>query len=221
MPRAIAVAIAFLVLLAACLFLPAGRVAWPMAWACLGGFATLTAASFVLAEPDLLRERAAPGAGVDRVDAALASLGFLGLYPGTLIVAGFDAGRATMASSIPVAVQGVAFGVFALGYGFALWAVRANPFFASFVRIQSDRGHRLIDSGPYGWVRHPGYAGSLAAHLALPLALGSLWALVPAFLGVALFVLRTTHEDRFLAERLPGYRAYRARVRWRLLPGVW
>jgi protein-S-isoprenylcysteine O-methyltransferase Ste14 len=209
--------ILFLAFLAACLFGAAGRVAWPMGWAVLGVFGAMTAASFVLAPPGLLRERAAPGAGVDRGDALLASCGFLGLYPGTLIVAGLDATRPPLA----LPVQLPAFAIFAAGYLFALWAVHVNPFFATFVRIQDDRGHRLVDTGPYAWLRHPGYAGALLAHLALPLALGSLRALVPAGIGVFLFVLRTGHEDRFLAEHLPGYREYQARTRWRLVPGVW
>lgn len=219
--RAALLAAGFFVLLGACLFLPAGRVAWPMAWACLAVLGAVTASTFVLADPGLLRERAAPGPGVDRRDVAVAGLGFLALYPGTLVVAGFDAGRGAATPPLPVAVRALGFVVFTLGYAFADWAVRANPFFATFVRIQTDRGHRVVDTGPYAWVRHPGYAGALAAHLALPLALGSLWTLIPAVLGAALFAVRTAHEDRFLVRRLPGYRAYRERVRWRLIPGVW
>jgi protein-S-isoprenylcysteine O-methyltransferase Ste14 len=99
--------------------------------------------------------------------------------------------------------------------------MRANPFFSTFVRIQDDRGHAVVNSGPYAWVRHPGYAGTIIAHLALPLIFGSTWALVPASLGALLFVLRTAREDRVLSERLGGYHEYRARVRWRLVPGVW
>lgn len=221
MLRAASLATLFLVFLGACLFGSAGRIAWPMGWACLGVFGALTAGALLLAPRDLLLERAAPGPGVDRIDVLLASAGFLGLYPGTLIVAGLDAGRALAPPSIPMAVQGAALGIFALGYAFAFWALRANPFFATFVRIQGERGHALVDSGPYAWVRHPGYAGTLVAHIALPLALGSPWALAPALLGVGLFVLRTAHEDRFLSEHLPGYREYRSRVPRRLVPGVW
>ena len=202
-----------------CLFASAGRMSWPAGWAYLAILAAFTAGSFALVETDLIRERAAPGPGSDRKDALLASLGFIGLYPGTLLVAGFDAGRG--GASIPLAGQALAFAVFAGGYGFALWAMRANRFFSTFVRIQDDRGHRVISSGPYAWVRHPGYAGMLIAHVALPLALGSVWAFVPALLGVLLFVLRTANEDRVLSERLAGYGEYRTRVRWRLVPGVW
>ena len=79
----------------------------------------------------------------------------------------------------------------------------------------------MISSGAYALVRHPGYAGALLAHLALPLALGSVWALVPAAVGTIFFLVRTAREDRTLRDRLAGYRAYQSRVRWRLLPGVW
>lgn len=212
-------AIALLAFLGACLFIPAGRVAWPAAWLYLALFAAFTAATFLAVEPDLVRERAAPGPGSDRRDALLASLGFLGLYPGTLVAAGLDAGRG--GAGLPLPVQGLGFALFAAGYAFALWAMRVNPFFSTFVRIQRERGHAVVGEGPYAWVRHPGYAGTIVAHLALPAALGSPWAFLPALAGCALFVARTAREDRVLGEQLPGYDTYRRRVRWRLLPGVW
>jgi protein-S-isoprenylcysteine O-methyltransferase Ste14 len=212
-------AIALLAFLGACLFVSAGRISWSAAWAYLAVFAAFTAATFAVVQPELIRERAAPGSDTDRRDALLAALGFLGLYPGTLIVAGLDAGRA--GSCIPLPGQVLALAVFASGYGFALWAMRANPFFSTFVRIQDDRGHAVVNAGPYAWVRHPGYAGTIVAHLALPLVFGSAWALVPASFGALFFVLRTAREDRVLSERLGGYQEYRACVRWRLFPGVW
>jgi protein-S-isoprenylcysteine O-methyltransferase Ste14 len=89
------------------------------------------------------------------------------------------------------------------------------------VRIQRERGHHVIDRGPYAWVRHPGYAGALLAHLALPLALGAPRALLPAALGTLLMSLRAVYEERRLARELPGYAEYAARVRHRLVPGVW
>lgn len=219
MVRAGIAAIGFLSFLGACLLVPAGRIAWPAAWAFLAVFAGFTLATFAFVSPDLVRERAAPGSGSNRVDVLLASLGFLGLYPGTLLVAGLDAGR--FGSSAPALGQVTGLLVFTAGYGFAFWAMRENPFFATFVRIQAERGHRVVRSGPYAWVRHPGYTGAILAHLALPLALGSYWALVPASLGALLFGIRTAHEDRVLSEQLDGYTEYQARVPWRLLPHVW
>ena len=99
--------------------------------------------------------------------------------------------------------------------------MRANPFFSTVVRIQSERGHRLVDQGPYQWVRHPGYAGAVVAHLALPISLGSLWGLAPAALGCLLLAFRIVHEERTLRSGLAGYPEYVLRVRWRMVPGAW
>jgi len=219
--RAIAVIIAEVLLFAACLFGAAGSLSWPMAWAVLGIYSLLKAAAFAFLDPELIRERVAPGPGVDRGDVVLATLGCLALYPGTVVGAGLDAVRFGPDLSMAQSVQVAALFVYALGYGFAYWAVYSNPFFATFVRIQEDRDHSVVSSGPYALVRHPGYAGALLAHLALPFALESIWALLPAALGALFFVARTSREDRTLRDRLTGYREYQVRVRWRLLPGVW
>jgi protein-S-isoprenylcysteine O-methyltransferase Ste14 len=219
--RAIAVTIVELLLFGVCLFGAAGSLSWPMAWAVLGIYSLPKAAAFAFLDPELLRERAAPGPGVDRGDVVLATLGFLALYPGTFVVAGLDAVRFGPALPMPQSVQVAALLVFALGYGVAYWAVYSNPFFATFVRVQEDRDHSVVSSGPYALIRHPGYAGVLLAHLALPFVLTSIWALLPAAVGTVLFVARTSREDRTLRDRLAGYREYQTRVRWRLVPGVW
>lgn len=221
MIRAIAAAVAVFLLLGGCLFGAAGTFSWPMAWAVLAVYAAFKAAAFACVDADLLRERAAPGPGVDRGDVVLATLGYLGLYPGTFVIAGLDAVRFGPALLIPQSIQLTALLVFALGYGFGFWAIRSNPYFATFVRIQHDRDHSVVSSGPYARVRHPGYAGALLSHLALPFALNSIWALAPAAVGTLFFVARTSREERTLRERLAGYRDYQTRVRWRLLPGVW
>ncbi len=221
MRRATLESLALLVLFGLCLFVSAGRTDWPMAWAVLALFAAFGVASFWLVDADLIRERAAPGPGVKRADALVATLGFVVLYPGLLVVAGLDAVRFGWSPTLPLALRIPALGVFVLGYVFAFWAMRSNPFFATFVRIQSDRGHRVVTQGPYARLRHPGYAGMLVAHLALPLALGSLWGLGVWLLGALLFVARTALEDRTLTRELPGYREYRTHVPWRLVPHVW
>lgn len=221
MSRAAIGSILFLGVLAGALFGPAGRLEWPMGWAVWGVFAGMAALALALFDRELLRERSALPPGGERWDPLVASLGFLALYPGTLAVAALDVGRRGGAPGFPDTVQAVAFAVFVGGYAFAFESVRVNPFFSTFVRVQRERGHVVIDRGPYAVVRHPGYAGTLLAHAALPFALGSLRSLVPAAVGIALFVLRTAREDATLAAELPGYPAYRERVRWRLLPGVW
>ena len=221
MIRAIVITVAVFILLAGCMFGAAGQFSWPMAWAVLGIYFVSKVAGLTFLDPELIRERAAPGHGVDRGDVAIATLGYLGLYPITFVTAGLDAIRFGPALPIPQSIQVTALLVFAFGYGFAFWAVLSNPFFTTVVRIQDDRNHSVVSSGPYALVRHPGYAGVLLGHLALPFALGSIWAEVPAVVGTIFFVARTLREDRTLRDRLAGYREYQTRVRWRLLPGVW
>jgi protein-S-isoprenylcysteine O-methyltransferase Ste14 len=210
-----------LLAIAALLFATAGRLDWPMAWAFLATWSAIAVAGFVWLDPELIRERARPSPGFDRVDAVLATTSFVffGLLP--LAVAGLDVGRFRWTPPLPLALRIAALAVFVLGNAFSLWAAKSNPFFSDFVRIQTDRGHRVVADGPYARVRHPGYAGAIPAYLAVPVALGSLWGVVPALLGLALLVARAAREDRTLHERLDGYRDYAARVRWRLLPGVW
>jgi protein-S-isoprenylcysteine O-methyltransferase Ste14 len=109
----------------------------------------------------------------------------------------------------------------ALGMVFSSWAMVANRFFAALVRIQTDRGHTVVSTGPYRIMRHPGYAGGMLADLSFPFLLGSAWALIPIAIVLALIIIRTSLEDQTLKEELPGYQEYAAHVRYRLLPGVW
>ena len=221
MIRAAVITIALFLLLGGCLFGAAGHLSWPMAWAVLAVYAASKVAAFIFVNPELIKERASLGQDVDYGDVVLATCGYLGLYPGTFVVAGLDAVRFGPAIPIPQSIQVTMLLMFALGYGFSFWAVLSNPFFTTDVRIQDDRNHSVISTGAYALVRHPGYAGVLFAHIALPFVLGSIWALVPAVVGIIFFIMRTSREDRTLQDRLVGYREYQTRVRWRLLPGVW
>ena len=107
------------------------------------------------------------------------------------------------------------------GYVLGSYALIENRFFSGVVRIQTARGHHVVSSGPYHWVRHPGYAGALLTYLATPLLLDSGWAFLPTLAIAAVLVIRTALEDRTLQDELAGYRDYAGRVRYRLLPGVW
>ena len=109
----------------------------------------------------------------------------------------------------------------AIGYAFAGWALVENRFFSSMVRIQTDRGHVVCDSGPYRIVRHPGYAGNILPLPGIALALSSVWTLIPAAVALVIAMIRTALEDRTLQEELPGYRDYAQRVRYRLIPGIY
>jgi protein-S-isoprenylcysteine O-methyltransferase Ste14 len=96
-----------------------------------------------------------------------------------------------------------------------------NRFYAPVVRIQKDRGHKVVDAGPYRVVRHPGNLGNVILNAAMPLMLASRWAWIPAGISIMLTILRTALEDRMLVRDLPGYAAYGQRTRYRLLPGIW
>jgi protein-S-isoprenylcysteine O-methyltransferase Ste14 len=115
----------------------------------------------------------------------------------------------------------VGYALLAAGVIFMTWAQAVNKFFEPTVRIQTDRGQTVIDTGPYAVVRHPGYASWLPLSAGLALCLGSVWALIPAGLSSLVLIVRTHWEDQTLHAELPGYKEYAQRVRYRLLPWVW
>jgi len=124
-------------------------------------------------------------------------------------------------SGEPAAAWLLGLPLFVSGWALIIWSMVVNPFFEKTVRIQNDHDHRVIDTGPYAYVRHPGYVGFLAWILSTPLLLGSIWSFAPALLAAAALVIRTVLEDRLLQAELAGYAAYATRVRFRLIPGVW
>ena len=101
------------------------------------------------------------------------------------------------------------------------WAMLVNTHFEAMVRIKTDRNHRVITNGPYRYIRHPGYVGAFGWILAPPLIWGSAAALIPAVIGCGLLAVRTYKEDRMLQNELAGYKEYAARVRYRLIYGLW
>ena len=137
-----------------------------------------------------------------------------------VIVAGLDH-RYNWSPEFPPWLIVTGFILISLGYAFAAWALAENRFFSSVVRIQTDRGHMVCDSGPYRLVRHPGYAGNILPLFGIVLALGSVWTLIPAAVASIITVIRTVLEDQTLQEELPGYRDYARRVRSRLIPGIY
>lgn len=208
---------AFLVIL----FASAGRLDWVMGWAALGIRIVISLTAVFLVDPELIMERSQARPGIKSWDMVLASLSFLFVYPFTLAVAGLDVGRFGWSPSFPWIVQAAALALFALGNLLTLWAEQSNRYFSTFVRLQEDRGQAVVMEGPYRYVRHPGYGGIIAASLALPLALGSLWALIPGVIGAGGFLYRTLLEDQTLANELTGYKEYTCRVHYKLVPGIW
>jgi protein-S-isoprenylcysteine O-methyltransferase Ste14 len=211
-----------LAMFAASLLVPAGRLDWCAAWVYLGVFTAFMIANLVYLQrqnPELIARRARFGKGTKRWDVVWSVL-FGPLFLSVFVLAGLDAGRYGW-SSMPGWLWLVGFALFLPGAALFGRAMGENPFFEKTVRIQSDRGHRVVDTGPYRMVRHPGYLGFLGWILSTPLLLGSWWAFVPALLSIAGVVVRTALEDRTLNGELPGYADYAKRVRYRLVPGLW
>ncbi|QDV35515.1 methyltransferase family protein [Tautonia plasticadhaerens] len=213
-PRILAVEAA----LAAILFTAAGRMDLPWFWAVLALHATLMAAGMLAIDPDLRKERLRPGPGGTSRRVRFFALPLVLAH---LVVAGMDVGRFGWSGPMPVAVQAGALLGYAAGMGLSIWAMAANRFFSPVVRIQAERGHHVVSSGPYRFLRHPGYTGLLVGTVCGGIALGSWWSLLPLVPLVALFLHRTALEDRFLREGLVGYADYARRVRFRLVPGLW
>ncbi|MHB0857659.1 MAG: methyltransferase family protein [Anaerolineae bacterium] len=208
------------VVMGALLFLAAGRLDWPGAWAYVILITTGTIVSTLLLPKDLQAERSTMQQGSKRWDIALALIVARFGPLAVLLTAGLDR-RFGWSGNLAAGLQALGLLLTALGVVFTTWAMLSNRFFSALVRIQTDRGHTVVSTGPYALVRHPGYLGASVAQLAMPLALSSWWAMLPALVTLAVLVVRTTLEDRTLQAELPGYREYAQRVRYRLLPGVW
>jgi len=209
------------VLMAAFLFLSAGTMAWTAAWVLLGIMALWVAGTaYVLFRwlPDLIAERLGPRKGGKSWDMAI--LGVVGI--GNLIrliVAGLDFRYGW--SVVPFWLQITAAVIVAGAYALMVWATYSNKYFSQVVRIQDERDHAVATGGPYRYIRHPAYVGSVLSELFVPLLLGSWWALIPDVIDAVLMIVRTAMEDRTLHQELDGYKTYASEVRYRLIPGIW
>ena len=211
-----------LVLIGGLLFVSAGTLAWPMAWVYLGVYVAgvvITSIALWRTNPELIVERAERRPDTKQWDKTITTLA-IPLFFAIYIVCGLDK-RFGWTPPLPPGVQLAALVFYLLGSGLAIWAMVSNAYFVTTVRIQDDRGHQVVSSGPYRIVRHPGYSGWGLGFLVTPPLLGSLWGVIPAGLNCVAFIIRTALEDRTLQAELAGYREYARRVRYRLVPGIW
>ncbi len=210
------------VLVGVLLFYSAGRLDWVMGWALVAITAVWVIANALVLIPgnlELLAERLGPQKGAKRWDTILLSLIGLAVLA-RLIVAGLDL-RFGWTEDIPLWLQGAALVIAVLGYALGVWALAVNSFFSQVVRIQEERGHRVVTSGPYRFVRHPGYTGTILFELAVPVMLGSWWAFGLGVFIAILFIIRTALEDKTLLRELAGYDDYAQQTSYRLLPAIW
>jgi protein-S-isoprenylcysteine O-methyltransferase Ste14 len=140
---------------------------------------------------------------------------------GTIVVASLDGGRFGWTGPIRAWAYAVSLVVYLVSYFVMYWAMWVNEFFSTVVRIQTERGHRVVTEGPYKYVRHPGYVAGIFLMLSYSLVLGSLWGLAPVGIGTILIIWRTHKEDKMLRMELAGYQEYAAKVKYKLIPHVW
>ena len=207
------------------LLLSGGRWDWWEAWAyTVTGLLVLlgSLAFMIMKHPDLALERAQAHEkedvkGWDRFLMPFTAL--IGPFI-SWIVAGLDH-RFGLSPDLPDWIQITALIVIQIGSLIGSWAMVANRYFSSQVRIQTDRGQTVVREGPYRFVRHPGYAGGLLSWVAGPVFFSSWWVILPTILVIIASLVRTSLEDQALREELPGYEEYARETKYRVLPGVW
>ncbi len=204
------------------MFLPAGTWAWPKGWLFILVLLGVISAVFLVlhhVNPEVIVARSSFHEGTKGWDKILLGFYFPAMAA-VLFVAALDDGRFHW-FPVPGWVCGIGYALLLAGIGIVTWAESVNKFFEVTVRIQTDRGHSVIDTGPYAIARHPGYVGGILHAIGMALSLGSLWALIPAGFASMVLFLRTQWEDQTLQEELDGYKEYTKRVPYKLIPGVW
>jgi protein-S-isoprenylcysteine O-methyltransferase Ste14 len=197
----------------------AGQWTSPYLWGfTIGISAIFLYASVSVLDDDLARERfRPPSAGADAVALRWIRVSAVAAF----VTAPLDGGRLHWGPVVPEIIRSLGLGLSLVGFWLVVDAMKTNRFFSPVIRIQDERGHRVVDQGPYAVIRHPGYLGMMTFAPGAVLAFGSWWALIPAGLYWALILRRVVAEDRFLRANLDGYAQYAMRVRSRVIPGVW
>jgi protein-S-isoprenylcysteine O-methyltransferase Ste14 len=196
----------------------AGSMRLPMLRVYLVAFAAVGLVNTLTINPELEKERIQPGSdGTDPSVRPLASA----LFVATVALGALDLGRLHWGFPFSKGVQMAAFAVFVAANGLQIWAMAVNAFFSTALRLQVERGHRMVRNGPYRYVRHPGYLAMLLIVPSTAIALGSKLALLPAAMYEVLILFRASREDKFLLRNLSGYADYIEEAPYRLIPGVW
>jgi protein-S-isoprenylcysteine O-methyltransferase Ste14 len=201
------------------LFVSAGRIKWIYAWLLILASIIVVLANALIFPRELISERGRKKENTEKWDKIITGIiiiPWIALY----LISGLDI-RFRWSPEMTLWIHITGLITFILGNAIVSWAMMANNYFSTTVRIQYDRGHTVSSGGPYRYVRHPGYVGMMIYLISTPIILGSFWALIPAFMTVILFMVRTSFEDNTLKNKLDGYKEYAERVKYRLIPGVW
>jgi protein-S-isoprenylcysteine O-methyltransferase Ste14 len=205
------------------LFMPAGTLGWPAAWVFLATLAVIGIAGgwwLARTDPALLAERMRP---LMRAGQPAADKRFIVVFGATALIWLIAIGLDTRwhASGVPLALQALGFAMMIFSSVFIMWVLHENSFASVVVMLQTERGHRVISTGPYAFVRHPMYSGIILLLVGASLLLGSWWGVAISPLFAVLLAVRAGIEERALIAGLPGYADYAAQVRYRLAPGLW
>ena len=204
------------------LFISAGRINYWQGWlyVSMNLFMTLMTVLASMRNTELMSERIKPGKGTKNWDKILLGIS-APIYLIMIIVSGLDSGRFHCSPNLHWSLYILAIILTLFGHLIFLIAKRQNKFFSTVVRIQTERGHTVCDTGLYKIIRHPGYFGMIISTLGFPLLLGSLWSIIPVILSISIFVIRTYLEDKTLINELKGYKEYSYKTRYKLIPEVW
>jgi protein-S-isoprenylcysteine O-methyltransferase Ste14 len=207
------------ILSALILFLSAGQIKWIYAWIYILTSVLVIVTNAFIFRPELISERGRKKENVEKWDKIITGI-ILIPWVTFYFIAGLDI-RFGWSPVLADWIHIAALIIFILGNALVSWAMMANTYFSTSVRIQNDRGHTVTSGGPYSYIRHPGYLGMIIYLLSTPIILGSVWALIPTFITITLFIIRTSFEDDTLKNKLEGYKEYAERVKYRLFAGIW
>ena len=201
------------------LFLSAGRFDWVWGWIYVILYLLYIVVNASILPKELMAERGKSKYNIKNWDKILKKIGTIPGF-GLILIAGLDE-RFSWTRDLNVGIHLLGLILFFIGSFLFSWSMVANKYFSTMVRIQVDRNHKVASGGPYKFIRHPGYSGFILNTLGVALILGSVWALIPAFVTVILFIIRTKLEDQVLFNELDGYKEFSKKTRYRLIPGIW
>lgn len=202
------------------IFWLAGRLDYWQGWLYIGLYTLIGAVAFFFIPLDVIKERMNPKGSIKFEE----KLFFAGYVPATvsiIIIGALDAGRFGWSPKFPAILYILFAFISVFAYVILIWSILTNLYFSSVVRIQKDRGQKVVETGPYAYIRHPGYTAGIINAVGMSLLLGSLYALIPAGIIILLFIFRIHFEEKLLKKELEGYKEYTKKVKYKLLPKIW